>query len=386
MEFNFYVEDALLDPPTKRAAYSDRTAWLMAVMSWLAYLPFDRKAGPEELLSIAKALAGESDVETVLAALNQLVAPGRGEDGRVELETKLGTVGFKLEEIFDVQIGAKIDTQAFLARVDLKEGKEEPRSDFLVLAFRGTEPKRLADIRTDLKARMVTVGGDSAEPARVHQGFLEAFMAVKDPINAILRANKELPVYVTGHSLGGALAVVATRYIANRSEGACYTFGSPRVCNDAFAAQIFTPMYRVVNGSDGVAAVPPPGWVMKGLANVMRLTPLPKAVADWLEPFNDYRHYGDQRHLSDAKPVVLSNGVPNYPGLKLRPNPTTGERLQGVLSARAGFLEALGTPLAHHDISKYADKLAYYALDRRRRRKALNRPAAADGSPPSSAA
>lgn len=44
MDFDFYVEDALLKSPSKRAAYSDRTAWLMSVMSWLAYLPFDRQA------------------------------------------------------------------------------------------------------------------------------------------------------------------------------------------------------------------------------------------------------------------------------------------------------------------------------------------------------
>lgn len=28
--------------PTKRAAYSDRTAWLMSEMSALAYLPFEK--------------------------------------------------------------------------------------------------------------------------------------------------------------------------------------------------------------------------------------------------------------------------------------------------------------------------------------------------------
>ena len=37
----YFEYEELLSPPIKRAAYSDRTAWLMAKMSKLAYLPFE---------------------------------------------------------------------------------------------------------------------------------------------------------------------------------------------------------------------------------------------------------------------------------------------------------------------------------------------------------
>ncbi len=37
----YFKYKELLNPPVMRAAYSDRTAWLMAVMSKLAYFPFE---------------------------------------------------------------------------------------------------------------------------------------------------------------------------------------------------------------------------------------------------------------------------------------------------------------------------------------------------------
>ena len=42
--------------PVKRAAYSDRTAWLMAVLSELAYMPFDQD-DDSSILSLARELA-----------------------------------------------------------------------------------------------------------------------------------------------------------------------------------------------------------------------------------------------------------------------------------------------------------------------------------------
>ena len=38
-----FDQKELLQPPVGRAAYSDRTAWLMAEMSRLAYLKFEGK-------------------------------------------------------------------------------------------------------------------------------------------------------------------------------------------------------------------------------------------------------------------------------------------------------------------------------------------------------
>ena len=48
---------SLLASPTRRAAYSDRTAWLMAAMSELAYYKFE---GESTFADLASDLAGIS--------------------------------------------------------------------------------------------------------------------------------------------------------------------------------------------------------------------------------------------------------------------------------------------------------------------------------------
>lgn len=89
--------------------------------------------------------------------------------------------------------------------------------------------------------------------AKVHAGFLEAYMSVRKRVLGALvelyggRDGKgsaaSLPLFFTGHSLGGAMATFgcyeAARYfkrigIARRQDISCTTFGCPRVGNEAF--------------------------------------------------------------------------------------------------------------------------------------------------------
>src|SRR5262249_54451343 len=68
------------------------------------------------------------------------------------------------------------------------------------------------------------------------------------------------PVWLTGHSLGAALATLAAaRWAAGHRVQGLYTFGSPRVGNAAFAATVPGPCYRFVNNNDVVTRLPPPG-------------------------------------------------------------------------------------------------------------------------------
>jgi pimeloyl-ACP methyl ester carboxylesterase len=62
-------------------------------------------------------------------------------------------------------------------------------------------------------------------------------------------------VYVTGHSLGAAMATIAASRIQDRVT-ALITFGSPRVGDTAFVKSLVVDHYRVQNNCDDVTKVP----------------------------------------------------------------------------------------------------------------------------------
>jgi hypothetical protein len=204
----FGANDLLLSPPIKRAAYSDRTAWVMASMAQLVYERFEEGGKARELL--------------------------------VE---KLKGGGFQLIGEFTAP---ETDTQAFLVS----------NGEYAVLAFRGTEVTKKTDIATDAKASKASV-----IEGRVHRGFAEAYKSVEAQVLKGIGKTGGLPLYITGHSLGAALATVAAQYLERdpvlRDQiAACYTFGSPRVGNREYDREFKSAMYRVVNTTDIVTVVP----------------------------------------------------------------------------------------------------------------------------------
>jgi hypothetical protein len=100
---------------------------------------------------------------------------------------------------------------------------------------------------------------------KLHAGFLQAWDEIKDRITAaIKKARRRRPNYrlvVTGHSLGGAVATVAAAHL--RAAGLAvdlYTYGSPRVGNDAFAIWFGRQRggeWRVTHEDDPVPRLPP---------------------------------------------------------------------------------------------------------------------------------
>jgi len=123
------------------------------------------------------------------------------------------------------------------------------------LVFRGT--LGFMDMVSDARLLAVPWQGKG----NVHLGFKSALDSVWDVIEKRLSAIV-YPVFFTGHSLGGALATLAAaRVLQNpslQSPAAVYTFGSPRVGDDAFG-RTFENLFhcRVVNDSDVVPTVPP---------------------------------------------------------------------------------------------------------------------------------
>jgi hypothetical protein len=226
--------DLARDIPTWRAAYSDRTSALMAAFCQLAYISFDPSA---------PSAAGAPP-------------PADAAANRAELEQRLAEGGFRLVEVFNHEF-----TQAFLAI--------NP-DEFAVLAFRGTA--NLPDWAINLSGLPTPLPG--RPDVRVHSGFLAALEGCREAIARSVRANvpPDLGLYITGHSLGGALAQLASAVLDADNIAACYTYGSPRVGTANFDRQVKCPHYRLVNDWDIVPGVPPP-W------------------------FAGYRHTGDPRLL-----------------------------------------------------------------------------------------
>ena len=346
----------LLEPPIRRAAYSDRMAWLMAVMSKLAYVRFEE---PTPLKDLAKSLLKEKQERKILAKLNALVAAQTGDRFLQELKSDLNELGFGLINSYSISIPLVIDTQAFLAKLVLKD-----RFPILVLAFRGTEPKKPADIKSDLHAVPCTVGPKDAGHS-VHAGFNEAFSRKVEKLvrKDLERPNLQgMPLYITGHSLGGALAIVATYRISNDSLGACYTFGGPRVGNLAFGQSIKTPVYRVINAADLVPRLPP-SYLIEGLTLLIRWLPaIPyhTQIADFLDRFRHYRHYGDLRYLTAAtrQEPEQENALAEFPGLQVIANPPQFSRWVWLYRRLLATRGRAG--IGDHSVDTYVEKLAYW--------------------------
>jgi hypothetical protein len=159
-----------------------------------------------------------------------------------------------------------------------------------ILAFRGTEsrPRQgasgqgakdfrdiIADLKADIDVRLV----DSGQGGRVHKGFKDALDEVWDKVRPELDKLREgnRPLWITGHSLGAALATLAADRYGNVQ--GLYTFGSPRVGDSAFRNDFHVKTYRVVNNEDVVTRVPSP---------------------------NPYVHVGDMKYI-DSSGVIHDN-------------------------------------------------------------------------------
>jgi hypothetical protein len=125
---------------------------------------------------------------------------------------------------------------------------------YVVLGFRGTD-----SIATWMADGRIVQAARPPYPGMVHRGFADALDAIWNQLKTRLpQALGKRPLYVTGHSLGGALASLAAYRLA--AEGipirAAYTFGSPRVGNLDFYSGYNVVNYRFVHNNDLVPHVP----------------------------------------------------------------------------------------------------------------------------------
>jgi hypothetical protein len=147
----------------------------------------------------------------------------------------------------------------------------------IVCAFRGSECPNTLDgfkdwLLTNARNFLVLpegrAGTDFAAAgvgARFHRGFIEALGEIWDPFYKAVDAEfskQERPVFVTGHSLGGGLAVLAAWRLQRQMIPVkqVYSFGAPMTGNaaaaDAIAKEFPNRIFRFVDYRDMVPKLP----------------------------------------------------------------------------------------------------------------------------------
>ncbi|KAK2051648.1 lipase [Colletotrichum caudatum] len=151
--------------------------------------------------------------------------------------------------------------------VDISQGQSggyialDNTAKSIVLAFHGTS--NIDDWMTDLKAGLVDSGLCSG--CKVHNGFQDSWSSIEQTVMAVVPGLHSVhPTYnvvTTGHSLGAALATLATAHL-RQSMGIpidTYLYGSPRVGNEDFV-DFFNGLpgqtFRVTHWDDPVPRLP----------------------------------------------------------------------------------------------------------------------------------
>ncbi len=153
--------------------------------------------------------------------------------------------------IFDKRLGYRIDTQGFIAS----------NQNHIIITFCGSESS------ADWLTNFISIIDPGPFPNTfVHEGFQDAIFPVVIKIALTLQKynpDQNKSIWITGHSLGGALAVLLGAMLIEDDfpvQG-IYTFGAPRVGDPNFAQSLDQKIngifYRVVNEGDIVPHLPP---------------------------------------------------------------------------------------------------------------------------------
>jgi predicted lipase len=136
-----------------------------------------------------------------------------------------------------------------------------------IIVFRGTQTA--IEWINNLRANQIAFTDRQSGQyfGKIHDGFIKNYLRIIDPIPKAVaqQLDPTVPCYITGHSLGASLAVLAALDIAVNLPGLkpqiqLYTYACPRVGDPVFAklhARYVPNSYRIANLADTIPLLPP---------------------------------------------------------------------------------------------------------------------------------
>lgn len=250
-----------------------------------------------------------------------------------------------LEECAGVRLTQVVDAMLVFSTAYLLQSR---CGRVVILCYRGTEPSNLGSWLgdADVGSATMAVGGERLRvPAGFHRNTRATRWAVLRELGAALEgrslfapaARVDRPMealYVTGHSLGGAMAVLFALSIAQAPEcravaeriRAVYTFGQPLTAGvplPSAAREVGRRLHRHVLPGDPVATLPPASWChlahfgrewrfahggwAEAPAPVAQLKSLPRALLAFApgkppRPPSSIREHAPDRYLAALQP------------------------------------------------------------------------------------
>jgi hypothetical protein len=192
-------------------------------------------------------------------------------------------------------------------------------ADGVIVAFRGTLPpswQSQASVLDWLQDLLAEPESRPNLPGKVQTGFFDATWAIIAAIaDEVLRLNPagRKRVYVTGHSLGGAMASIGA-YVMHAAPydiriEQVVTFASPKPGDGAFQTayqQIFPTHIRYENYDDLVPLLPPADDLISAVTDIPLIGDLFRQAENW-----DYQPVGTLRYIESAKDGYKA--IPDHP-------------------------------------------------------------------------
>ncbi|BDA48953.1 probable phospholipase A1 EG1, chloroplastic/mitochondrial at C-terminar half [Coccomyxa sp. Obi] len=240
-----------------------------------------RNEKTKEAVIAFRGTSNPQDMMTDAALAMSAFSPGDRQPGRApdEVAAELSDEDVMKGPLGGIFQGIKSMESVRIPKLPFGKGKRKGKG-----RGKSSRPlKAVQGIKAWAKAQSVSLYGVEHDEIWVHEGFNEAYQSVKPRVLDIFDeiigecVNSRLPggnkseddrwrVYLTGHSMGGALATLCAYELAARDYKnvpapavTMYSFGQPRVGNLPFSTdydELVPDSWRVKNANDIVTRIP----------------------------------------------------------------------------------------------------------------------------------